>query len=60
VTLTGTGPGTGNSFYNVTANTGPSRTAIITVAGQTITLTQQAGTSGPIKPGPPGQTKIIR
>jgi pimeloyl-ACP methyl ester carboxylesterase len=46
LTTTSTGNGNGTVTFNYTANTGASRTGIITVQGQTITVTQ-AGTTPP-------------
>jgi hypothetical protein len=43
----------------VAANTGAARTGTMTVAGQTVTLSQAAGT-GSTPPTPPSNLRIIR
>jgi hypothetical protein len=57
VTVTSaTGSGIGQVNYTVAANTGAARTGTMTVAGQTVTLTQAGGTP----PAPPTNLRIIR
>lgn len=48
ITITGgaSGSGGGAVTYNVAANTGAARSGTLTIAGQTYTVTQSAGTSG--------------
>jgi hypothetical protein len=43
VTSGGSGTGPGTVDYSVSANTGPERTGIMTIAGQTFTVTQAGG-----------------
>ncbi|MBL0158070.1 MAG: hypothetical protein IPP47_13350 [Bryobacterales bacterium] len=47
ITVTSGATGTGSSAvaYSVSANTGPARTGTLTIAGQTLTVTQAAGTT---------------
>jgi hypothetical protein len=53
----GTGPGTVS--YSVAANTGAARSGTLTIAGQTVTITQAAGSQSQ-PPGAPTNVHIIR
>ncbi|MBI3423810.1 MAG: SBBP repeat-containing protein [Acidobacteria bacterium] len=44
------GTGSGAANYTVAANTGPARTGTLTIAGQTVTVTQSSGCSYAINP----------
>jgi hypothetical protein len=57
VVATATGSGIGQVNYTVAANTGAARTGTMTVAGQTVTITQAAQ---PTPPAPPNNLRIIR
>jgi plastocyanin len=46
ITAGSSGTGDGTVTYSVAANTGGARTGTMTIAGQTFTVTQSAGTSG--------------
>src|SRR5262249_50329389 len=48
ITSGGSGSGNGTIVYSVQANTGGSRTATLTIAGQTFTVTQAAQASVPL------------
>jgi hypothetical protein len=54
-----TGSGIGQVNYTAAKNTGAARTGTMTVAGQTVTLTQAAGTTS-TPPTPPSNLRIIR
>jgi len=57
ITLTGSGPGSGSTAFTIAANTGTtSRTATLTVAGLTVSVTQ----APPAIPGAPENLRIIR
>ena len=57
ITLTGAGPGPGATAYTIAANTGATpRTATLTVAGQTVAVTQAPVT----QPGAPTNVRIVR
>jgi hypothetical protein len=58
ITMAGTGPGSGNTFYTTSANTGSTqRIGTILVAGKTVTVTQPGSTT---RPSPPSSVRIIR
>jgi hypothetical protein len=50
VTSGGSGTGNGVTSYSVAANTGPARTGTLTVAGQTVTVTQASGCAFALTP----------
>jgi hypothetical protein len=54
-----TGSGIGQVNFTVAANTGAARTGTMTVAGQTVTLSQAAGTQT-APPASPANLRIIR
>jgi hypothetical protein len=57
ITLTGAGPGSGATAYTIAANTGATpRTATLTVAGETVAVTQAPVT----QPGAPTNVRIVR
>jgi len=58
ITSGGSGSGIGGVNYTVAANTGVARTGTLTVAGQTVTFSQAAGTSP--GPAPPTNLRIIK
>jgi len=43
ITTGASGTGNGTAFYSIAANTGVARTGTMTIAGQTVTVSQQAG-----------------
>ncbi len=47
ITSGSSGSGNGTTFYSVATNTGAARIGTATIAGQTFTVNQAAGTSGP-------------
>src|SRR5581483_3558375 len=50
ITSGASGSGNGTVNYSVTANTGPARSATITIAGQTFTVNQASGCTFSISP----------
>ena len=57
ITVTGAGPGNGNVSYTIAANTGTvARTATLTIAGKSVTVTQNVST----RPTPPTNLRIVK
>ena len=50
ITSSASGTGTGSVTYTVAANTGPARTGTLTIAGQTVTVTQAGACSYTVAP----------
>src|SRR5581483_8250891 len=50
ITSSASGSGNGTVNYSVTANTGPARSATLTIAGQTFTVNQASGCTFSISP----------
>jgi hypothetical protein len=58
ITMNGTGPGSGNTYYTVSANTGSTlRTGTILIGGRTVTISQPGSTT---KPSAPSNVHVIR
>jgi Putative binding domain, N-terminal/Viral BACON domain len=61
ITSGASGSGIGGVNYTVATNTGVARTGTLTVAGQTVTFSQAAGSgSGATPPPPPTNLRIVR
>jgi hypothetical protein len=61
ITVGASGSGIGTVTYSVAVNTtGAARSGTLTVAGQTVTINQSAGSQSSQPPGPPKNVRVIR
>src|SRR5262249_28701943 len=59
ITAGASGSGLGTASHRLAANTGPARSGTLTIAGQTVTINQGAGSQSQ-PPAPPTNVRIIR